>query len=149
MRAPPCIFPYISSQLKSGYTYAVPLKNKAYAHTTLQDFIRYIVAPLFLTVDTAREEDMGEWLSISRTFCISQRMSEPGYQNQNRVERRIQDIKRRTTVLMSVHGTPRKYWDYAVEYAVELINHTAVMNPFSTMMRMLSFQNQTCYEGVF
>jgi hypothetical protein len=111
---------------RSGYTFVVPLKNKAYAHTALQDFIRYVGAPLFISVDAAREENTGEWLSVCRTFCIPQRTSEPTYQNQNRVERRIQDIKRRTTVLMSMHGAPSRYWDYAVENAVELINHTAV-----------------------
>ncbi len=30
---------------RSGYTYVVPLKNKAYAHTALQDFIRHIGPP--------------------------------------------------------------------------------------------------------
>ncbi len=112
--------------VKSGYTFVIPLKNKGYAHTALQDFIRQIGAPLFIPVDVAREENVGEWLSVCRTYCIPQCTSEPTYQHQNRVERRIQDIKRRTTVLMSMHSTPSKYWDYAVEYAVELINHTAV-----------------------
>jgi hypothetical protein len=111
---------------KSGYTYVVPLKNKAYAYTALQDLIRYVGAPAYMAVDAAREENMGEWLSICRTFCIPQHTSEPTYQNQNRVERRIQDVKRRATVLMSMHGTPSRYWDYAIEYAVEIINHTAV-----------------------
>jgi hypothetical protein len=26
---------------------------------------------------------------------------------------------------MSLHNAPKRYWDYAVEYAVELINHTS------------------------
>ncbi len=69
---------------------------------------------------------MGEWLSVCRTFCIPKHTSEPEYQNQNRVERRIHDIKHCTTILMSMHSTPSKYWDYAVEYAMDLINHTAV-----------------------
>jgi hypothetical protein len=111
---------------KSGYTYIVPLKTKAYAYTALQDFIRQVGAPLFIAVDAAKEENIGEWLSVCRTYCIPQRTSEPTYQNQNRVERRIQDVKRRTTILMSIHNTPSRYWDYAVEYSVELINHTAV-----------------------
>jgi hypothetical protein len=111
---------------KSGYTYVVPLKTKAYAYTALQDFIRQVGAPLFIAVDAAKEESIGEWLSVCRMYCIPQRTSEPTYQNQNRVERRIQDIKRRTTILMSIHNTPSRYWVYAVKYSVELINHTAV-----------------------
>ncbi len=63
---------------------------------------------------------------MCRTFCIPQCTSEPAYQNQNRVERRIQDIKRRTTVLMQMHMAPSRLWDYAVKYVVELINHTAI-----------------------
>ncbi len=112
--------------VRSGYTYIVPLKNKAYAHTALQDFIRDVGAPLYIAADAAREENMGEWLTVCRTYCIPQRTSEPTYQNQNRVERRIQDIKRRSAVLMSIHNAPTKYWDYAAEYTVELINHTAI-----------------------
>jgi hypothetical protein len=111
---------------RSGYTYVVPLKNKAYAYTALQDFIREVGAPQYLAVDAAREENMGEWLSVCRTYCIPQHTSEPSYQNQNRVERRIQDVKRRTMVIMSTYSTPSRYWDYGVAYTVELINHTAV-----------------------
>ena len=84
--------------VRSGFMYVVPLKNKAYAYTALQDFIREVGAPPFVTVDAAREENLGEWLSVCRTYCIAQRTSEPNYQNQNRVERRIQDIKRRTRI---------------------------------------------------
>ncbi len=112
--------------VRSGYTYVVPLKNKAYAHTALQDFIRYVGATLYIAVKAAKEENMGEWLSICRKYSIPQRTSEPTYQHQNRVERIIQDIKHRATVLMATHSTPSRYWDYAVEYTVELINHTAV-----------------------
>ncbi len=111
---------------RSGYTYVMPLKNKAYAYTALQDFIREVGAPQYLAVDAAREENLGEWLSICRRYCIPQHTSEPSYQNQNRVERRIQDVKRRTMVLMSTYSAPSRYWDYGVEYSVELINHTAV-----------------------
>jgi hypothetical protein len=80
--------------VRSGYTYVIPLKNKVYAYTALQDFIRYVGAPSFIAVDAAKEENLGEWQAVCRTHCIPQRTSEPNYQNQNRVERRIQDIKR-------------------------------------------------------
>jgi hypothetical protein len=56
--------------VESRYTYVVPLKNKAYAYTALQDFIRYVGAPKYLAVDAAKEENMGEWLSICRTYCV-------------------------------------------------------------------------------
>jgi hypothetical protein len=53
-------------------------------------------------------------------------MSEAGHHHQNHVERRIQDVKRRATLLMSLHRAPVRYWDFTVEYAMELVNHTAV-----------------------
>jgi hypothetical protein len=78
--------------IESGYTVVYPLKNKAYAYTALQDFTRYVGAPTYIKVDAAREENLGEWLTIGRTYSIPQCTSEPGYQHQNKVERRIQDI---------------------------------------------------------
>lgn len=78
----------------SGYTVILPLKHKGQAHLALQDFIRHTGAPAFIMVDGAPEENKGKWLSICRTYCISQHTSEPGYQNQNKAERRIGDIKR-------------------------------------------------------
>jgi hypothetical protein len=110
----------------SGYTVIIPLKNKGQAHTALQDFIRYVGVPSYILVDGAPEENKGEWLSVCRTYCIPQHTTEPEYQNQNRAERWIGDIKRRTTVLLSLHEAPERYWDYAAEYAVELINHTVI-----------------------
>ncbi len=123
---------------RSGYTVVIPLKTKGQAYIALQDFIRYIGAPSFILVDSAPEENKGEWLSTCRTYCIPQHATEPEYQNQNRAERRIGDIKRRASLLMSLHSTPERYWDYAVEYAVELINHTAIerlnwRTPFETL----------------
>ena len=56
---------------------------------------------------------------------IQKRSSEPYYQHPNKVERRIQDLKRRPSLLMKEHNAPNKFWDYACEYVTELINHSA------------------------
>jgi hypothetical protein len=58
-------------------------------------------------------------ISMCRTFGIQKHSSEPYYQHQNKVERRIQDIKHRTL------NAPERFWDYACEYITELINHYA------------------------
>jgi hypothetical protein len=70
--------------------------------------------------DAAKEENLGEWVNICQKFCIPQRSSEPYHQHQNKVKCHIQDI-----ILMREHTAHEKYWDFAAEYAVELINHTA------------------------
>jgi len=111
--------------LESGYTVLIPLKSKAYAYTALQDYIHYTGAPLFIMSDAAKEENLGEWIDICWKYCIPQRSSEPYHQHQNKVERRIQDIKRRSLVLMREYNAPQCFWCYAAEYAVEIINHTA------------------------
>lgn len=72
---------------------AIPLKDKGLVHTALQDFIRYIGALSFIVVDSVPEENRGEWLSVCRMYCIPQQTTEPEYQNQNRAERQIDDIK--------------------------------------------------------
>jgi len=89
--------------VRSGYTLAIPLKSKAYAYTALQDYIRTVGAPLFLISDSAKEENLGEWITICRTFGIPKHSSEPYYQHQNKVERRIQDIERHTLYIMRIH----------------------------------------------
>ncbi len=85
----------------SGYTVTIPIKSKGQVHIALQDFIRYVGAPSTFLVDGAPEENKGEWLNTCRTYCIPLHNTEPGYQNQNRAERRI--IKHRAMLLMSLH----------------------------------------------
>jgi len=111
--------------VKSGYTVFIPLKSKAYAYVALSDYIKDVGAPLFLSSDNAKEENLGEWISICRTFGIQKRSSEPYYQHQNKVERRIQDIKHHTFLIMKEYNAPEGFWDYVREYITELINHTA------------------------
>lgn len=94
-------------------------------YTTLSDDIKHIGAQLLLSSDNAKEETLGEWISICRTFGIQKRSLEPYYQHQNKVERRIQDIKCHETLLVNDYNTPEKFWDYACKYVTELINHTA------------------------
>jgi len=90
--------------IQSGYTLAIPLKSKAYAYTALQDYIRAVGAPLFLISDSGKEENLGKSITICRTFGIPKRSSEPYYQHQNKVERRIQDIERRILYIMRFYS---------------------------------------------
>lgn len=110
---------------RSGYLFVDFAKGKGYAPVTLQNFIRNVGAPQYIGSDNALEETGGEWGAICRTTCIAQRTSEADQQNQNKVERTIQDIKRKTKLIIDMNDAPRKFWCYAVAYAVELSNHTA------------------------
>jgi hypothetical protein len=111
--------------IKSGYTVFIPLQSKAYAYVALSDYIIDDGAPLFLSAGTAKEENLGKWISICRTIAIQKQFSKPFYQHQNKVEHRIQDIKRRASLVMKQYNAPERFWDYACEYITELINHSA------------------------
>jgi hypothetical protein len=64
----------------------IPLQSKVYAYTALQDYIRDVGAPLYFSLDGAKEENLGEWISICQTFCIPKRSSEPYHQYQSKVK---------------------------------------------------------------
>jgi len=94
------------------------MKGKGYALSTLRNFIRDVAAPSYIHTD-------GGWEEVCKTYCIPQIASEPNHQHQNKAERRIQDIKRRSRLLMQLNDSPEKYWDFAVELATEYLNHIA------------------------
>jgi hypothetical protein len=50
--------------VKSGYIVFIPLKSKVYAYMALSDYIKDVGEPLFLSSDNAKEENLGEWISI-------------------------------------------------------------------------------------
>ena len=93
--------------------------------SALRNFTRDVAAPSYIHTDNAYEEVLGEWEEVCKTNCIPQIASEPHQQHHNKAERRIQDIKRRSRLLMQFNDAPEKYWDFAVESATEYCNHIA------------------------
>ena len=84
---------------KSSYTYIDMMKGEGYAPSALRNFIRDVVAPSYVHTDSAYEEVLGEWEEVCKTYCIPQIASESHHQHQNKAERRIQDIKKRSRLL--------------------------------------------------
>ena len=66
---------------------------------------------------------MGKVLEILRKYKIGAKQSEPLQQNQNQVERRIQDLKADLTKCMDRTGTPAKFWLICLLHLVFLYNH--------------------------
>jgi hypothetical protein len=93
--------------VKIGFAVFILLRSKAYAYVALSDYIKDVGAPLFLSSDNAKEEKLGEWISMCRTFGIQKRSSEPYYQHQNKVEHRIQDICP-ASLVMKEYNTPER-----------------------------------------
>ncbi|MGH3054674.1 MAG: hypothetical protein ACRDL7_06820, partial [Gaiellaceae bacterium] len=109
----------------SQYIRVYPLKRKGHASQALEDFVREEGAPNELFTDNAGEEIGPEWTRICRRFCMDTETSEPHHPNQNKAERRIQDIKRLTRLMIWKARADIRYWNYAMVLAADCWNHTA------------------------
>ena len=92
----------------------------------LMDFLIERGAPHTLMSDSANEEASAEVKRICRKFQMKQRYSEPYKQNQNRVEREIQNLKRDLIKVLDRTGAPDNSWLYCLKYLGGLHNCTAL-----------------------
>ena len=67
---------------------------------TLQDFIRQWEVPTGLFSDSAVLETSKAVKDILRHYCIKDMQSDPNHQHQNYAERKIQDVKSTSIVIM-------------------------------------------------
>ena len=89
---------------------------------TLYDFIREYWAMEGLKSDNAKSETSSSMEDIFRMYQIKDRQSEPHYQHQNPIERRIQDLKRMVHGIMDRVGCPPGYWLLCILYVIGLLN---------------------------
>jgi len=134
---------------ESSYTYVDMMKGRGYAPSALRNFIWDVPAPAYILTDNAYEEVLGEWEEACKTYCIPQVASEPHHQHQNKAERQIQDVKKRARLLMQVRDVPKKYWDFAVELAVEYLNHIATRKDREPHMIIILEIPQTYPVSIF
>ena len=109
----------------SEFVAIYPMSSESQVHMALQDFIRFYGAPKNLFSDNAKSQIGLKVQEILRHFTIGHYKSEPHQQNQNPAERRIQDIKRHTNVLLDRTGSPAELWLLCMLYVVDLHNHLA------------------------
>jgi hypothetical protein len=102
-----------------------PMKSEDDMSKTLMDVIRTFGAPYILFSDNSKMQIGKEVLDILRHYCIGHNRSEPMQQNQNPAERRIQDVKHTTNILMDRTGTPAKFWLLCTLFVAYLFNHTS------------------------
>ena len=119
-----CVQVYVGK--KSIFTAVFPMTTENQMAETLQDFIRKWGAPAGLFSDNAKSETSHAVKNILRLYNIYDLQSEPHYQNQNYAERRIQELKQTTNVLMDRTNTPIDLWYLCLEYVVYVLNHLAV-----------------------
>ena len=110
---------------KSYFTEVVPMTQKSEFPNALKDFVRKHGAMQGLMSDNAPEQISDQVHQILRQYNIKDMQSEPYQQNQNPAERRIQEVKAMTTVVMDRSGAPKKLWLLCLLYCVYILNRLA------------------------
>ena len=118
-----CTMVQVYTGIKSHVTAAFPMKSESQIPSTLQEFLRKFGAPNKLKSDNAKAIYGDATQEILRQYHIGSMYSEPEQQNQNPVERKIQDIKSDTSKCMDRTGTPETFWLLCLLYIVFLHNH--------------------------
>ena len=99
-----------------------PLASESDLPDTLRDFIREYGAMEGLKSDNAKSETSFSMKDIFCMYMIKDCQSEPHYQHQNPIERRIQDLKRMMHGIMDRVGCPSVYWLLCLLYVIGLLN---------------------------
>ena len=98
------------------------MSSEAELPTTLQEFIRDYGAMEGLKSDNAKSETTFKMKDLFRMYLIKDKQSEPHYQHQNPIERRIQDLKRMMHGIMGRVGCPPSFWLLCLLYMIHLLN---------------------------
>ena len=93
--------------------------------STLEDEIRSHGAMNRLISDRAKAEISKKVEDILRKYIIDAHQSEPYHQNQNPVERHIQDVKRYANYVLTYSGAPGESWVLVIRYVIYIMNRTA------------------------
>ena len=91
----------------------------------LQDEIRRHGAPNRVVSDSARAEISQKVEDILRKYIIDAHQSEPHQQQQNPVERHIQDIQRYANYVYNYSDAPPESWVLILHYVIYIMNRTA------------------------
>ena len=108
---------------KSYFTSVYGMKSEYEMPGSLMDFIRQHGAMKGLFSDNARVQTGHAVRDILRQYGIADMQSEPHQQNQNPAERRIQEVKKMTNVVLDRTGAPRHLWLLCLLWCVYVLNH--------------------------
>jgi len=109
----------------SMFTAGYEMTTESEGSTMLEQFIADVGAPYRVHSDNANMETSAVWKGILRKYNIAQSTTEPHYPQQNRSERRIQEIKKGTNRILDHTGAPTSLWVYATKYFIDVLNHTS------------------------
>jgi hypothetical protein len=88
----------------------------------LEDFIRHHGAPNGLFSDNAKAQTGKAVQEILRMYAIKDFQCEPHHQHQNFAERRIQEVKKISNLILDNTGAPSNLWLLCVKHVVYILN---------------------------
>ena len=91
----------------------------------LEDEIRFRGAPNLVVSDRAKAEISRKTEDVLRRYIIDAHQSEPYQQQQNPVERFVQDIKRYANYVHTYSGAPPESWVHIVHFVMYVMNRSA------------------------
>ena len=112
------IYGGLDSELLASY----PMSSETELPTTLKDFICDYGAMEGLTSNNAKSETSFKMKDLFRMYIIKDKQSEPHYQHQNPIERRIQDLKLKMHGIMDRVRCPPPFWLLCLLYVIHLLN---------------------------
>ena len=101
------------------------MQRESHSHGAYQDYIREVGASETIVTDSSKTQTGKKWETTSQNVMTKQRKFVPHNQNESKVERRIQDAKHKTTMLLQRSGAPLVFWCYALIFVIDCLNHIA------------------------
>ena len=115
----------IFCHVPSDYLFVRCMQRESHSHGAYQDYIREVGASELIVTDNSRTQTGKKWETTSREVMTKQRKFVPHNQNESKVERRIQDVKHKTTLVLQKAKAPLEFWCYALIFVVDCLNHIA------------------------
>ena len=116
----------------------VPIPTKAHAPTALKIVVQDIGIPSHIHTDGAREMTRGEWKKYCDLLAIKMTHVEPYSPFQNKAELGINELKHDLKWRMTLTETPRRLWDYCLEYCADVNN--ILPHPFPVLQGRTSLE---------
>jgi len=109
----------------SDYLYVRCMQRESQSHSAYQDYTREVGASEVLVTDNSRTQTGKKWETTSRAVMTKQRKFTAYNQNESKVERRIQDVKHKTVLVLQRSCDPLVFWCYGLIFVVDCLNHIA------------------------
>ncbi len=109
----------------SDFIFVRCMQRESSSHGAYQDYIREVGASDLIVTDNSQTQTGKKWEETSRKVMTKQRKFVPMNQNESKVERRIQDVKHKTTLVLQRSMAPLEFWCYGLIFVVDCLNHLA------------------------